>query len=73
MPKTIANLITSLLIPLLTLLASGGVASAQTDPNIIDTGHQVDSLIKPVEPYVAVISDTLIMVDGETVLSLIHI
>ena len=67
MPKTIANLITSLLIPLLTLLASGGVASAQTDPNIIDTGHQVDSLIKPVEPYVAVISATLIMVDGETV------
>ena len=72
MPKTIARTLTLALIPLLTLLARGGVAHAQTDtlgidPNIIDQGQTLQTRAKPVEPIIDIVADTLILIDGETI------
>lgn len=71
MPKSALTYLRPLLW-LLTLSLWSHVAVAQADtaaiaPGIIDPGHDVTTQIESVDPYLSVISDTLVMIDGETV------
>ena len=71
MPKSALTYLRSLLM-LLPLSLWSIAATAQTDttaidPGIIDTGHDVTTKIESIDPYLTVVSDTLVMIDGETV------
>lgn len=71
MPNSVSTYFRRLL-PLLTLALWSLSASAQSDttavdPNIIDKCQEVAEEIKPVDPFLVVIPDTLVVIDGETV------
>ena len=71
MPNSVSTYFRRLL-PLLTLALWSLSASAQSDTtavdlNIIDKGQEVAEEIEPVDPFLVVIPDTLVVIDGETV------
>ena len=71
MPNSVSTYFRRLL-PLLTLALWSLSASAQSDttavdPNIIDKCQEVAEEIEPVDPFLVVIPDTLVVIDGETV------
>ncbi len=71
MPNS-ANTYFRRLLPLLTLALWSLSANAQSDttavdPNIIDKGQEVAEEIESVDPFLIVIPDTLVMIDGETI------
>ncbi len=71
MPKSALTYLRPLLL-LLPLALWNHAATAQTDttalaPGIIDPGHDVTTKIESIDPYLTVVSDTLVMIDGETI------
>lgn len=71
MPKSALTYLRTILL-LLPLSLWSLAATAQSDttaiaPGIIDPGHDVTTKIESIDPYLTVVSDTLVMIDGETV------